>query len=101
MMASAAVASTNCPRPEVLSRWTSAAMMPMAAALPPTWSATHMPERVGRPPNSLGSPVPWTKPEAAWATGSRIPGRSLRGPHWPRWPTHAYTSRGFSFESWR
>ncbi len=59
----------------------------MAAELPPTWSAIHSAERVGCPPNSLGSPVPCTNPQADWATGSSMPGLSLSGPHWPRWPT--------------
>ena len=59
----------------------------MAPVVPPTWSAIHMAERVGRPPNSFGRPVPWTNPQEASAVGPRLPGLSLAGPHWPLWPT--------------
>ncbi len=62
-------------------------MAPMAAKVPPTWSAIHQPERVGVPPNDTGRAGAVDEAHEHWAVGSRSPGLSFRGPHWPRWPT--------------
>ena len=87
MTPSAEVHSTNCPFPRNFSRAYRAAIAPMAAKVPPTWSASHQPERVGVPPKETGAPVPCTKPIEHWPTGSMAPGWSFRGPHCPRCPT--------------
>src|SRR3972149_1666026 len=79
MTPSAAVHSTNWPFPRNLSRAKRADITPIAAKVPPTWSASHHPERVGVPPNATGAPVPWVKPIAFCPTGSLAPGWALGG----------------------
>src|SRR3990172_1847797 len=92
MTPSAAVHSTNWPVPRNLSRAKRAAIAPIAPKVPPTWSASHHPERVGVPPNATRAPVPWGKPLAFCPTRAIAPRRSLFRPPLPPPPPPAYPS---------
>ena len=71
--------STYWPRP-VFSFTLSAFMIPKAAYMPATMSATDTPQRTPRPP---GSPVTLIMPLSAWTIRSRA-ARSRYGPSWPK-----------------
>ena len=65
-------------------------MVPCAASIPATMSATEAPTLLGGP---SGSPVMLISPPSPWMTTSK-PGSLARGPVWPKPETEVRMARG-------